>query len=50
MADMIAYNAVLHEPFVVKYSTPKVDIEMMSLMERHMYQMRNKQQEDENEY
>jgi len=50
MADMIAYNAVIHEPFVVKYQKPKVDVEGMSLMDRHLYNLRNKPQEEEEYY
>lgn len=46
IADMIAYNAVLHEPFVVKYEKPKVDLEAMTLMERHLHNLRNKREED----
>lgn len=50
LADMIAYNAVLHESFVVKYEKQKVDVESLSLMERHMMNLRNKPQEEEEYY
>lgn len=46
MADMISYNAVIHEPFVVKYKEPKIDIEAMSAYQRHIYNITHQRQDD----
>lgn len=40
MADMIAYNSAIHEPFVVKYQQEKVDESSLSIVERHMLRLK----------
>ena len=40
IADMIAYNAVLHEPWIVTYSVKPIDEDSLSVVERHMLRVR----------
>lgn len=40
MADMIAYNWVLHEPYVAKYAKTPFDLEWLSVMERHLHKVK----------
>jgi len=40
MADMIAYNGILHEPWIVTYAVKVVDEMNLSLIERHMLRVR----------
>jgi hypothetical protein len=36
VADMIAYNWLLHEPYVAKYTVTEKDLDSMNFMDRHM--------------
>lgn len=47
MADMIAHNSVLHEPFTAKYHTKPRDEEDMSIVERHLMRLRRGDYEDD---
>lgn len=40
IADMIAYNAILHEPWVVTYSVKPIDEDSLSLVERHILRVK----------
>lgn len=40
MADMIAYNWILHEPFIAKYIKTAIDLEAMTPIQRHLYKLK----------
>jgi hypothetical protein len=40
MADMIAYNWILHEPFIAKYVKTAIDLEAMTPVQRHLYKLK----------
>lgn len=46
MADMIAYNGILHEPFIVTYEVKPIDEMNLSLVERHMLRLRRGDYDD----
>lgn len=50
IADMISYHGVIHEPFVVEYDKDPIDEDMMTPVQRHLYRLRNRRNEDEDEY